>query len=84
MSDLSATNCGCNNGYNTASNNGCCSGNNWIWVILLVLLFSGNNNGISLANNNGCGCGSSNSSCDWLIWILLLSTFCGGGCGCNN
>ena len=26
--------------------------------------------------------------CEWIIWILLLSCFCGGGnncgCGCNN
>ena len=37
---------------------------------------------------NGCGCGcGGNDSCSWLIWILLISCFCGNngnswGCGC--
>jgi len=53
-------------------------------------------NGLS----NGCGCGTTtnwwwiiiilllidgNNTCDSLIWLLLLSRFCGGeenGCGC--
>ena len=83
MSDLSATNCGCNNGYNTSW-----SGNNLIWIILLLSL-TGNGNGI-LGGNGGCGCNNGgNSCCDWVIWLLLLSNFCGGnnnggcGCGCN-
>ncbi|MBE5862334.1 MAG: chorion class high-cysteine HCB protein 13 [Lachnospiraceae bacterium] len=83
MSDLSATNCGCNNGYNNS-----CNGNNWIWILLLLSCCGGNGNGL-LGTNSGCGCnGNNNSCCDWIIWILLLSTFCGGnnggcGCGCN-
>ena len=72
MSDLSAANCGCNN--NDGRNSGF-FGNNLIWIILLLSCF-GNGNGLSLANDNG------NSSCDWLIWILLISCFCGNSC--NN
>ena len=80
MSDLSATNCGCNNGYNNS-----CPGNNLLWIILLLSL-TGNGNGIfgcNGGNNGGSSC------CDTVIWLLLLSNFCGGnnnggcGCGCN-
>ncbi|MCM1027746.1 MAG: hypothetical protein NC432_15075 [Roseburia sp.] len=91
MSDLTATNCGCNDSCGCASaqnNNGC---DNWIWIILL-LYFCGGNSG----RNGGCGCNDSgsglfggNSGCEWIIWILLLSCFCGNGslfggngCGC--
>ena len=86
MSDLTATNCGCNN--NSCSNNNNCSngifGNSCIWIILLLFCGGGcgNNDGCGLlGNNNGCG---GNDCCEWLIWILLLSCFCGGGCGNNN
>ena len=39
--------------------------------------------------SGGCGCGcdnNNNNCCDWLIWILLLSCFCGNNnsCGCNR
>ena len=83
MSDLTAANCGCNNDYGVspANENGGCS---WIWILLLVFFFSGNGFGRS---GNGCGCNGNgifgrsgngnNSCCEWLIWILLLSTFCG-------
>ena len=44
-----------------------------------------NNNGGILGNcgcdngcNNGCGILGGNNSCEWLIWILLISCFCGG------
>ena len=79
MSDLTATNCGCNNNT-TFSNNGCCS------IIWLIILFS------ICGNNDGCGCGSgfglfnNRSDCDnecnnsW-IWIIILLFFC---CGNNN
>ena len=78
MSDLTATNCGCNN----VSTNSCGCGNNLIWIILLLSLFNNNGdcgcgNGISLFGGNGNGCG--NNSCEWLIWILLISCFCGNG-----
>ncbi|MCM1040277.1 MAG: chorion class high-cysteine HCB protein 13 [Roseburia sp.] len=71
MSDLSATQCGCNN--TREGNNGCCS---LIWLIILLSVCGNNNdgcgcgNGISLFNNNGDGCGS------W-IWILILLSCCG-------
>ncbi len=75
MSDLSATNCGCNNGYNTS-----CSGNNLLWILLLFSCCGGNGNGLL-----GSGC-NNNSACDWIIPIFLISCLCGGnggGCGCN-
>ena len=93
MSDLTATNCGCNDscGCASAQNNNGFSGCTWI---ILLLLFCGGNNGIGLFNNNGCGCNNGNNSCEWIIWILLLSSFCGcnngiglfnnNGCGCNS
>lgn len=71
MSELTASNCGCN------GNEGRSGNNNLIWIILL-LAFCNGNNGIGLFNNDGWG---NNSSCDLLIWILLISCFCGG---CNN
>ena len=73
MSDLTATNCGCNN---SCGNNNCGNGifgNSCIWIILLLFCGGGcgNNNGCGLlGNNNGCG---GNDCCEWLIWILLLS-----------
>ncbi len=90
MSDLTATNCGCaGNSCNNGCGNGLFGGGNCCWIILL-LLFCGNGFGTGFGNNNGCGCGCDNNNngcCDWLIWILLLSCFCGGnnnGCGCNR
>ncbi len=69
MSDLAATNCGCE-GVNSCS---------LIWIILLLNCLCGGNNGTSfLSNNGGCGCG--NDSC--LIILLLL--LCGGCGGSNN
>lgn len=92
MSDLTATNCGCNDSCGCAQNNSIFGGNSCIWIILLLLFCGGNNGG--LFGNNGCGCnnGCGNTSlfsgnggcCEWIIWILLLSSFCGNGCGCNN
>lgn len=40
MSDLTATNCGCNTGCNNNNGYGC----NIIWIILLLSCFCGNNN----------------------------------------
>ena len=58
MSDLSATNCGCNgNGTAVANNNG---GNSCLWIILLLIFCGGcgcNGNGASTLSNNGYGCG---------------------------
>lgn len=84
VSDLAATNCGCNSGCGGNGNGGCNSCNIIIWIILLSCL-CGNGNGTGLSNVFGCGggddcgCGGGcNNSCIWLILILL---FCGGGCG---
>lgn len=81
MSDLTATNCGCDNGCNS----GCGSGTNSlfgngscgcsiIWIILLLNVF-GNGCGQS-----SCGCGSDNNNC---LLILLLLLCCNGDCGLN-
>lgn len=80
MSDLSATNCGCNNNCGSIfGNNGC----NWIWIILLLFCCGGCGNGGMLGSNNcGCGCDNNNNCCEWLIWILLISCFCGNNNSC--
>ncbi len=89
MSDLTATNCGCNNscGNGTSNTSGLFGGNNCIWLILLLLFCGGNgcgSNGISLLSGNGCG-NDGNSCCEWIIWLLILSSICGGsGSGCGN
>ncbi len=64
MSDLAATNCGCNDG-------GC---NSLIWLIILLALLSGNN-GIGLSNGNGC----CDNSCLWLILLLCCCGGNGNG-----
>ena len=76
MSDLSATQCGCNNG---TSNNSLFGGNGCstlIWLIILLAIFGNNDdgcgNGIGLFNNNGNGCG-----CSSLIWLILILSCCG-------
>ncbi len=83
MSDLTATNCGCNNNGNGCNNTGLFGGNNSCLWIILLLLFCGGNNG------NGCGCGGNGlfgasdgngSCCEWIILLLILSSCC----GCNN
>ncbi|MCM1191397.1 MAG: chorion class high-cysteine HCB protein 13 [Butyrivibrio sp.] len=89
MSDLTATNCGCNDscGCANAQNNNGFGGCFWI---ILLLLFCGNGTN-SLSGGNGCGCGNGTSGlfggnggcCEWIIWILLLSYFCGNGNGCG-
>lgn len=78
MSDLAATNCGCNDcgcgGWGTSLFGGGNSCSCILWII--CLLCCGGNNGCG--NNNGC----CNDSC-WIIILLLLC--CGNnGCGCNN
>ena len=71
MSDLTASQCGCN-----SNDNGCC--NSLIWIILLSCI-CGNNNG------NGCSCGMGSNflggGCgdNGIIWIILLLCCC-----CNN
>ncbi len=51
-------------------------GTNLTWLLVLLLLLGDNDNGMG------------GVSCDTLIWLLLLSRFCGGengcGCGCGN
>ena len=86
MSDITATNCGCDNGCNNGCTNGCnngCNGtglfNLWggngscsciLWVLILLAC---------CGNNDGCGCGNDNSCC-----LILLILLCCGGCGNGN
>ena len=76
MSDLAATNCGCEDrggcGCGCANNSGCGCDN-------------------SCGCNNGCGCNSGwglsggNNSCCNILWIIILLCLCGNNnCGCNN
>ena len=49
--------------------------NNLMWILVLLLILGDGNNG--------------GTSCDTLIWLLLLSRYCGGGeaafgCGCGG
>ncbi len=51
--------------------------NNMMWILVLLLILGEGNTG------NGC------ASCDTLIWLLLLSRYCGDndanfGCGCGG
>ena len=47
-------------------------GTNLTWLLVLLLLLGDGDNGMGF-------------SCDTLIWLLLLSRFCGdNGCGCGN
>ena len=47
---------------------------------LRITNFGGGNT--SLFNNGGCGCNNENNSCEWLIWILLISCLCGNNNSC--
>ena len=81
MSDLAATNCGCNNDCGCGCNNGCGCGNdcgcgngtslfggsscNCILWIIILMCCCGNN-----GCGNGCGCGN-NDNC----WIIVFCFF---------
>ena len=85
MSDLTATNCGCNNnscGCGYDNRGGLFGGNSCIWILLL--LFCGGNGGCGNGILGGNSCGNGNDCCEWLIWILLISCLCGGNNGCGN
>ena len=87
MSDLTASNCGCDNDNRCGCNNNVFGGNSnsWIWIILLLSCCGGCGNGFFGGNNNcgcGCGCGTdtiSNFGGNSCIWIIILLFFCGGG-----
>ena len=72
MSDLTATNCGCNNN----NSRGIFGGNSWLWI-LLILFCLGNDDdgcgsgrsGFGLFNNDG-----NSSCCNTLVWLLILSS----------
>lgn len=83
MSDLSATNCGCNNRPNDCGcNNSIFGGDSCTWIIILLLLFSCGGCGNGFLSGNGCGCGNDNNGCSCLILILLLFCCGGNGFGC--
>ncbi len=44
-------------------------GSNLTWILVLLLILGDGDNG--------------GTSCDTLIWLLLLSRYCGGNCGCG-
>ena len=43
-------------------------GSNMTWILVLLLILGDSEGG---------------TSCDTLIWLLLLSKYCGGSCGCG-
>lgn len=61
-----------------------------------IMLYKQNLGGSKMSDLTATNCGCSNNSnyggngggCSWIIWILLLSCFCGGnnggGCGFGN
>ena len=82
MSDLTATNCGCNS--NRSNNCGCFGGNSCWWIIILLFFCNGNISwGTWNRSGEGCGCDNDNNGCCSMIWILLLLFFCNGN-GCSN
>lgn len=82
MSDLSATNCGCNNRSNDCGCGNAFGGDSCTWIIILLLLFSCGGCGNGLLSGNSCGCGDNNNGCSCLILILLLFCCGGNGFGC--
>lgn len=77
MSDLSATQCGCQG--NDRSGSGC---GNWIWIILIIYFLNNCCGGSS--RDSSCGCGGlsglfdgNGSCCEWIIILLVLFCFCG-------
>ena len=63
MSDLTATNCGCNNGCNNNCNNGLMGGS-CIWIILLLVFCGGCGNGMGgILGGNNCDCDNNNNGC---------------------
>ncbi len=97
MSDLAATNCGCDCGCGCDSgcSTGCgCNNNCGCNNGCGTSLFGNGGNSCSCilwiiclmcccGNNSGCGCNNNgcNDSC-WIIILLLL--LCGNGCGCRS
>ena len=77
MSDLAATNCGCERDNNCRNDCGC-FGNNFIWLIILFACCGNNSWG---GCGNGCGCG--NDNCCLIIILLLLCGNKWGGNGCG-
>lgn len=80
MSELSATNCGCDNSPTTCGNG--CGISSCLWILILLFCCGCGNSG----NNNYYGhSGDCGGGCD-CIWIILLLLFCGNGngfgCGC--
>ena len=67
MSDLTATQCGCNR---PEPSNGCGS---FMWIIILLFLCNGNGGECGIGNL----CGGENG-CECIIIILLLLCCCGG------
>ncbi|MCI7181512.1 MAG: chorion class high-cysteine HCB protein 13 [Schaedlerella sp.] len=78
MSDLSATNCGCENNCEGFFNG--CGNNSCLWIILLLIFCGGNGYGFNDRCGGDCNGRFGNNSC---LWIILILIFCSGnGCGC--
>jgi hypothetical protein len=78
MSELSASQCGCNNPQQSSGNG--CSGLIWI-ILLLCICQNGDEGGCGLSTFGGGGGDNNNSCCGLIILLLLLSCCCGNGNG---
>ena len=81
MSDLSATQCGCQ----SHNNGGSCS---WIWIILILWFLCnccGDNDCDSTSGRGGCFGNflnmGDNSCCEWIIILIVLFCCCGNNGG---
>ena len=85
MSDLTATNCGCNNNCSCNNNSGF-GGNSGIWIILLLFCCGGNGCGGNGILGGGCGndCRNNNNLLDWLHLALFDSCYCDGNKSYGN
>ncbi|MDD3615898.1 MAG: hypothetical protein PHC41_06680 [Lachnospiraceae bacterium] len=85
MSDLAATNCGCDcddrcSGGNSLFGGGDSGCSCIVWILLLSCL-CGNGGGLFGGNSCGSSCGCNSGSDNNFIWIILLLACCGGSCG---
>jgi len=65
-------------GFGNNCNNDC-GDDNFIWIIIILLLFSGNGFGNDGCCNDGCNNGLFGGDFIWIIVLVLL--FCGNGFG---
>lgn len=78
MSDLSASQCGCNERPSCNHDNGC---GGILWIIILLCLCNGNGGGGMGCGGCGGGCDHDcgNNGCEGIIFLILILSCCGNG-----